>query len=687
MWVVGAFFVLQRRTVRKVVVFMAQLQTNAAGLGSRGNIGGVEPSCLPLVPSFILVPLWFISLALPNLVYSGVFWNDTLHIVKWAVAGLPVGVAAVVAGIRLVLYGKDRINFKIDLFGLIWLGLLAYTLLQGVWVPISSQVSFVHEFICFAAVWGFYILSWNSFPSRSLRPLLWLANINAVINVIFAELQIRNLNGFTSLILPTPGNYIGNTGQQNMFGLWMALCIISSVYLYIAYATTPSGKKRHPVVTGLNLLIMAVNTWGLFNSTSRSAIFSLFVGLTVLAFITIRQFGREYAERLVHVIVLFGVVLGLTMVLNHSRALALVEKTVDMVENSQTYGGRDGIWATSRTMVKMQPWAGVGIGQYKWHYLEAQKEMFKEYPEKSWQYTHWAHNEFLQWLAEGGIVGAAFLLGMWGLWGACFLLMLWRKEQVTLEVIWACSLIMLITFNAQWTRPFHRIENILWLSLAFAISGKDMIQNLLPAQVFSLKPHLRLCGVFLLIAGLGGMAYLIDGMVGDRAIRRAASSSYPEVQRRLLEEASGHWMVRNEALKQLGYYYMYMGERSQNIQLLGQGFRLLWDHFQKEPHSEELRILIDWAQRFQNIDMMKTLAGYMKPGTFELRTQKNVIDSNNNVVEATILVPAGESSVPQEESLASEEKIVSEEGSALGEEHAASKDAGMISEDEDASKN
>ena len=171
----------------------------------------------------------------------------------------------------------------------------------------------MHELVCFAAVWAFYVLSTASFPNRAIRPLLWLANINAALNVLFAELQIRNLNdlaflrdipvlgglsGLGSLILPTPYNYIGNTAQQNMFGLWMAICVMSSVYLYIAYASTPDGKRRHPAVTALNLLLMAVNIWGLWNSTSRSGILSLFVGLAVLGLVVLVHFGRDYARRL-----------------------------------------------------------------------------------------------------------------------------------------------------------------------------------------------------------------------------------------------------------------------------------------------------------------------------------------------------------------------------------------------------
>jgi O-antigen ligase len=590
--------------------------------------------------------LWCVSLALPNLVYSGVYWYDTLHLIKFLVAGAPVGIAAIVAGARLLIYGRKRIEFKVDLFGMIWLGLLAYVVLQPFWTPIWSGVGFIQEFICFSAVWAFYFISWNSFPNRTVRPLLWLANINAAVNVVFAELQIRNLSDFTRLILPTPWNYIGNTGQQNMFGLWMAICVMSSIYLYVAYATTPSGKKRHPAVTVLNLLLMGINLWGLWNSTSRSAIFSLVVALVVLAFVTLRQFGRDYAVRLAHVIVLFLLVLGGAMAVNHDRAAGLIAKTVDMIQNAETVGGRDGIWATSFAMFKMYPWRGVGLGQYKWHYLEAQRELFKTSPDKKWQYTHWAHNEFLQWFCEGGVVGGAILMVLWILWGASLLVMLKRREHVALEVIWACSLIALISFNAVWTRPFHRIENILWLSLAFALSNRELLAVLAPVKAFGRQTLVRLCGLFLLAGSCGGLYYLGDGMAGDRLIRMALSTNDAFLQRSLLEQASKHLMVRNDALKNLGYHYIQVGEQTQDVEAMSQGVQLVWQHFLREPHSEELRVLIDWAQRFQKIDILQMLASYLKPGTFRLQVQQNMVDSAGNAVSAVVLVPV--ENVPEE---------------------------------------
>jgi hypothetical protein len=137
----------------------------------------------------------------------------------------------------------------------------------------------------------------------------------------------------------------------------------------------------------------------------------------------------------------------------------------------------------------------------------------------------------------------------------------------------------------------------------------------------------------------GGFYFLGDGMVGDRLIRRALSTQDAALQQSLLEEASKHLMVRNDALKNLGYHYTQVGEQTQNVEVMSQGVQLIWQHFLLEPHSEELRVLIDWAQRFQKIEILQLLASYLKPGTFRLGEQQNMTDSAGNTVSAVLLVP------------------------------------------------
>lgn len=631
---------------------MFRLVTPRSNPVSGRTAGAALNAPVPLVPPALLIPLWFAALALPNLVYSGVSFYDTLHIMKWTVTGVPIAIALLVAGARLALYGRDRIRFEVDLFGALWAVLLLYCVAQPIWVRISSFTTLVHELVCFAAVWAFYVLSMASFPNRAIRPLLWLANINAALNVLFAELQIRNLNdlaflrdipvlgglsGLGALILPTPYNYIGNTAQQNMFGLWMAICVMSSVYLYIAYASTPDGKRRHPAVTALNLLLMAVNIWGLWNSTSRSGILSLFVGLAVLGLVVLVHFGRDYARRLGAVGLLFVAVLGGAMLMNRERAAELVAKTVDMVQDAGTVGGRSGIWTTSWTMFKQHP-QGVGVGQFKWHYLEAQREAFKTH-DYNWQYTHWAHNEFLQWFCEAGVAGGAVLLLMFGLWFFTFFGKVFRRDPLSPEVIWGCALVALILFNALWTRPFHRIENTLWLALAFAVTNREVLKGRLGWRASFSSGFTKLLGVSFVAAALVGLIYLGSGIEGNLLLRQALSTRSATVQRSLLERAARHPMVREEALKNLGYHYFQVGEQTNDVQTMVQGFSLLWQHFLREPHTEDLSALLQWAQRFQQVETLKELVSYLKPGTYRLETQKGVQDSQGRTVDAVVMVP------------------------------------------------
>ncbi len=596
-------------------------------------------SLLPLVPPALLIPLWLISLALPNLVYSGVSFADTLHIMKWTVAGVPVAIALIVAGLRLLWYGSDRFNFSFDIFGSVWMLMLVYCIAQAFWVNVSSFTGFIHELICFAAVWAFYVITAASYPNSGVRILLWLANINAAINVVFAELQMRGLNDFTSLILPTPGNYIGNTAQQNMFGLWMAICVMSSVYLFIAYAILRSGKKRHPFATAMNLVLMAVNMWGLWNSTSRSAIFSLAVGLAVLGFIVLFRFGKEFIKRFAVVMLLLAALLGGVVLINsQGRGTELIAKSLDMVKETETIGGRIGIWSTSWAMFKEYP-MGVGVGQYKWHYLEAQRAKFNAGIDQKWQFTHWAHNEYLQWMCEAGVTGGVMLLLMYLFWAGGFLNALIRRTVLEPEVIWGCAMVALVSFNALWTRPFHRIENLLWLAMAFAVSNRGLLPNFISWRATFSKAFAGLLGGVFVASSVLGLVYLGNGIKGNLELRQALSTGIPAVQRSLLENAASHLMTREEANKHLGYHYLYLGDRTGDIEVMAKGFNLLWQHFLREPHSEELSPLLEWSQRFQQKDILNILASYLKPGTYRLEERDNIEASDGKTVTATVLVP------------------------------------------------
>ena len=660
---------------------------------------------IPLVPAWILMPLWFISLTLPNIIYSGISFADTLHILKWTITGVPVAIAVLVAGVRLFIYGRERIIFKLDAMSTIWATILIYCALQPLWVHVNSPTGYVLEMVCFVTVWAFYVISVSSFPENGLRPIIVLANINAAFNVMFAELQIRDMNNlnflqgtileplrrYSSIILPTPGNYIGNTAQQNMFGLWISIAVLGAVYLYIydAWKDAPNehGKivwipaisillgivcikfavvdlyivagilaavfilgafalvwklkgAKHAYFAVFVLILLGINAWGVIRSTSRSAIYSLIGGFLLMSIISAWKFNRNYVIRL-------GAAFAVICVIYWTSFYAPIgnpsiwEKTKEVFENVQEMGQRRGIWTTGYSMLLEHP-EGVGIGQFKWHYIEAQRAGFKRFPYNwyEWQYTHWAHNEYLQFFCEGGYVGGILFVLMFLTSFLAAFIGLFRKKEINISAVWGFSLASLISFCALFTRPYHRIENIVWIVLAFAMSNREFF----PAMKFKMSFELlksrlsrKIIGVACVVASITGCLYISSGIYGNYLLRQALSTRNANLQLYLLNEANKHPIVREDTQRHLAYHYLNVGEQTDNKEYLAQGFNILWQQFQREPHSEDISRLINFAQRFQIEDVLRELYSYFKPGTYHLERRPQM-DSSGKVVNALLMI-------------------------------------------------
>ena len=649
---------------------------------------------VPLVPEKLLMLLWAVSLVLPNLIYSGVNFADTLHIIKWTVTGVPIAIALIIAGARILIYGHERLKIKIDVFAVIWLVILIYCGLMPLWTDIMSPTSYVLEMVCFSSIWAFYVLSVSSFPSWGLRPVILLANLNASINIIFAELQIRNMNNlaflqgtifeglrqYSTIILPTPGNYIGNTAQQNMFGLWCAVAVLGAVYLYVYDAHRDGDDPRkvfqpvvliglgvlllkNAVISGniilwvlsvililspfvitrrfyatLILILMSWNFWGLMNSTSRSATLALLLGLGVILIISFWKFDRTYVLRFAAVILVLVSVFYVS--LYSPRSEQIVDKTADIVRNAENIGNRRGIWMTSYAMLMEHP-KGVGIGQYKWHYLEGQRYGFKMVNERwyRWQYTHWAHNEFLQFFCEGGWIGGILLILMWLSWLIPVIISLFKRQRLTIGInsVWGISLATLITFCALFTRPFHRIENMVWITLAFALSNREFFTERLKFGALSSGLWRKLCGLTLILASIAGCVYISSGIYGNYILRKALSSHDGNMQLYYLNEADKHPIVHEEAQRNLGYHYMQRGEQTNNGDEIARGFNILWQHFNREPHSEDISKLLNFAQRYQIEPVIREIASYFRPGDYHLKRVPQQ-DSAGRRIRALLLV-------------------------------------------------
>jgi len=577
-----------------------------------------DPDSLPgdkeLVPFPLYAGMLFVALAVPNIVFSGTAWFQTLHLLKWFFAFVPVGILALCAGYRLAKYGAERTGFALDSFGAIWLFLLLFLTLQPFWAPLTSISTFVREWFFFASLWMVYVLVRYRGIGKLLEVLILGGAINAFVNIVFAELQIRELNALFPFILPTPGKYIGNTGQQNMFGLWIAMGLLGTVYiLFQRGLDIKNGQSR--AITFANLCLLAGLSWGLWNSTSRSAFLSFVTGWLILTLVYRMQgFGLERKTFWRRNAAVFLILLA-TFFASYAfgRGNIFIAKSGQMLSEPETVGKRDSIWATSYTMFRMHPLSGVGLGHYKWNYLDSQKEMLKRWPRKEWKFTLWAHNEVLQWFCETGVVGGIILIlfGIW--WLRSFGRVLSGRIRVEPETAWASGMLFLLWFNAMWTRPFHRIEDVLWMAFAFALANREMLS--VGSEWTELRREwiVRLFGLSMTAVALAGLAFFVSGMYGDRQLRSAVETSEAAAQLEHLQRAQRHLMVSDLAERQIAYHFIARARATGRADHLAEGINRLHAYFRTEPQSRELNRLLGWYRRLDEDELFEMVAVYLHP--------------------------------------------------------------------------
>lgn len=586
-----------------------------------------RPSPLPdespsLFSEALFLLMFVLCLDVPNLVYSGGSFYQTLHFMKWATALVPVGVMALCTGTAAILKGQND-RMEIDVLGMYWLGFFAFITLQPLWVNIRLLNGWLREWFFYSGCMAFYFAAFTSFREKWLRAVLWLAVLNAAVTGVFAELQVRGITSpilGMNLIMPTPGLYIANTGQQNMFGIWMALALFSSLFLFVCYGGRYAKNFANKLLICGNVLFYIILSWCLICSTSRSAILAFWVGAFFLGVMThLTDRDRKRQKRLAAGIVLFFIVLAAFLILDKTRGLDFLKKTRDMLHNLADLGARRDIWKSSWQVFLMHPFTGVGLGQFKWHYLEGQHLAMALHPSMKWQFTYWAHNEILQWFCEFGLWGGLSLFFVMALWLAAFVIFMRKHRGKTLpaEFLWGATLLFLIWFDALWTRPFHRIENTLWIVLAFALSARHLFSGKNAAfKLRKASPLLyHLTGVLLVAAATAGFWFGIDGVRADRLLRQALSfTSDAEQKKEMIATAAFSPMLGDHARREAALLVLEQGKKANDGGMIADGLNRLIDCFRQKPTAEDYLTLLKNARQFSVKSLIKFLEPY---GAFE----------------------------------------------------------------------
>jgi len=264
---------------------------------------------------------------------------------------------------------------------------------------------------------------------RRVAALVSLIIAVAVASAIFGIVRQTNQLGIGfGLPLLRPGRGYGQFINPNHFALLMEMALGLILGIILGGNTKREGLLVYGAALVLvwTALILANSRGGLLAMMTQVLAAGLLYTFVIPASKTwqerpkILALWRSLPARILLLVVLLaGVVLG-TLWIGGDRLATRFEDFSGSVNpaESRTGGSRNEIWRATWQMFKANPISGVGLGGY-WAAITA-------YHDASGSLTpQEAHNDYLELLASGGIVGAA--LGCW------FLIVLGRRIKRNLR--------------------------------------------------------------------------------------------------------------------------------------------------------------------------------------------------------------------------------------------------------------
>ncbi|RYY66276.1 MAG: O-antigen ligase domain-containing protein, partial [Comamonadaceae bacterium] len=257
-------------------------------------------------------------------------------------------------------------------------------------------------------------LGLNSFTRERLPLLAWGVHLGAFVASLWAALQF-----WVDLSLFPQGPNPASTFVNRNFYAEFAACTLPFSAMLLARARQTAAQAVLAAMLGL--VVVAILMTG-----TRAALIAVWLqALVVLPWLAWRYrrslpLGQwAWSHRSVAAGALLLTVVGLGVVpsgnpkiLEEGRGATPIERglrrTASISPGDESLQVRQVMWAATLRMVRAHPVTGVGAGAW-----EVQVPLYQEHGQQL-ETDFYPHNEFLQLLAEDGLVGLVVLLGLFG---------------------------------------------------------------------------------------------------------------------------------------------------------------------------------------------------------------------------------------------------------------------------------
>jgi O-antigen ligase len=256
-------------------------------------------------------------------------------------------------------------------------------------------------FVCF-------LIAANFFTSRErLRLMANFLIVFGLVLAVFALIQHFTWEGRLFWVRPTSSAGAGTGGpfvNRNHFAGYMEMLIPLPIALALCRAVR--GEAR--LFYGFAAVIMGIAQVA---SLSRAGIVSLAAGLLFLAVVSARRnrdapqragrFSFMFSPAAVNLLIVAAIIVGIFWV---GADFDIIKRISSESVATTAASDRKAIWSDTLTMFSANPLLGVGLGAYE--------TVYPVYGRGDGSaLIQFAHNDYLQALADGGIVAAA--LAVW----------------------------------------------------------------------------------------------------------------------------------------------------------------------------------------------------------------------------------------------------------------------------------
>lgn len=303
-------------------------------------------------------------------------------------------------------------------------------------------------FISFAQLWVLAWLAGRLLDTRRKHYLLMAAfSISSIVSAVFVIFQGQI--GETAL---SSLRGEGLSGGANTAARYF---IVAIAFMYYLFSLAKSSWTRLLILLGIGMLLV-----GVLFTVSRTGM------LLVVSLAGLLLLQRGSIRHKAGFLLIFLVVISLTVLFSDSLINIFSLIIPSILRGTDTVGLRYAYWQAGWRMWLAHPITGIGIGQFQYNVLAYSQNIL--IPGIRIHAGAGAHNMYVQVLAETGLVGFIFFIGI--LANSLYLLLRAGNskgdEWFRIVQIWVVTLILLLLGGI--TKHDH-YDKLLWLVIG--ISG------------------------------------------------------------------------------------------------------------------------------------------------------------------------------------------------------------------------